>query len=299
MESPSSFSATSSPTNPGLARKQIPVREQNVSNKYLQGRNKMVVNKVTTSKRKSDSVTISRYNNLHRRIQNGLGVVSNGVGTNGKWSAQERMLHINVLELKGALLAIQALLKNQRQITVSLNMDNSTAVSYINHKGGTHSMELVQLTLKLWDWCILRDIYLIARHVPGKTNTLADRESREFRDEPNWKLDPLDPQVIKPFLSGCRTSFCHQIDSSIEAIHQLETRSKSTQLRCSECELERSGGGGGGYAFPPFNLVPAVLNKVLTDQTEIVLVAPVWQAQMWWPLLLSLLTEEPVLLPNT
>ena len=34
-----------------------------------------------------------------------------------------------------------------------------------------------------------------------------------------------------------------------------------------------------GYAFPPSNLVGRVLNKVILDETEIVLVAPVWQAQ--------------------
>ena len=33
----------------------------------------------------------------------GWGAVSNGVRTNGKWSAQEKMLHINVLELKRIL----------------------------------------------------------------------------------------------------------------------------------------------------------------------------------------------------
>ena len=132
----------------------------------------------------------------------GWGAVSNEVRTNGKWSAQEKMLHINVLELKGVLLAIQAMLKKQRQIRVSLNMYNSTAVSYINHKEGTHSMELVLLTLKLLHWCMLRDIYLIAQHVPGKTNSQADRELREFRNETDWKLDA---QVIQLFLSGCRT----------------------------------------------------------------------------------------------
>ena len=70
----------------------------------------------------------------------GWGAVSNGVRTKGKWSAQEKMLRISVLELKGVLLAIEALLKKQRQTTVRLNMDNSTAVLYINNKGGTHSM---------------------------------------------------------------------------------------------------------------------------------------------------------------
>jgi hypothetical protein len=101
-----------------------------------------------------------------------------------------------------ALLAIQSLLKNHRQVTVSLNMDNSTAVSYINHKGGTHSTELTQITLELWNWCIHRDIYLVAHHVPGKSNVLADTESRVFQDETDWKLGP---QVIKPFLSQCWT----------------------------------------------------------------------------------------------
>ena len=52
-----------------------------------------------------------------------------------------------------------------------------------------------------------------------------------------------------------------------------------------------------GYAFPPFNLISAVLNKVTQDRTDI-LVAPNWQAQPWWPLLLSLLVEQPVLIPS-
>ena len=43
-----------------------------------------------------------------------------------------------------------------------------------------------------------------------------------------------------------------------------------------------------GYAFPPFNLTPIVLNKVTKDKAAIILIAPLWQAQPWWPLLLSL-----------
>ena len=36
-----------------------------------------------------------------------------------------------------------------------------------------------------------------------------------------------------------------------------------------------------GYAFPPFNLIPAVLNKMSQDKADIVLVAPIWPAQPW------------------
>jgi hypothetical protein len=54
-----------------------------------------------------------------------------------------------------------------------------------------------------------------------------------------------------------------------------------------------------GYAFPPFNLIARVLNKVVLDKTEIVLVAPIWQAQPWWPLQLSLLVQQPIRLPTS
>ena len=47
---------------------------------------------------------------------------------------------------------------------------------------------------------------------------------------------------------------------------------------------------------PPFNLISKTLTKVTFDQTELILVAPVWQAQPWWPVLLRLLISQPVLL---
>ena len=79
----------------------------------------------------------------------GWGAVCDNQQANRKWSATEKLLHINIVELKGAFLATQALLKNKRSMTVSLNMDNSSAVAYINHKGGTHLLQLLHLTLAL------------------------------------------------------------------------------------------------------------------------------------------------------
>ena len=51
------------------------------------------------------------------------------------------------------------------------------------------------------------------------------------------------------------------------------------------------------YAFPPFNLIPRTLMKVINDNANIALVPPVWQTQHWWPLLLQLTVQLPVLLP--
>ena len=51
-----------------------------------------------------------------------------------------------------------------------------------------------------------------------------------------------------------------------------------------------------GYANPPWNLVGQVLSKVQMDQARIVLVAPVWKTQPWYPLLLQMLIAVPRLI---
>ena len=54
-----------------------------------------------------------------------------------------------------------------------------------------------------------------------------------------------------------------------------------------------------GYAFPPFSLIAPVLKRVSQDKADLVLVAPVWQAQPWWPALLNVLIQNPVMIPNS
>ena len=55
-----------------------------------------------------------------------------------------------------------------------------------------------------------------------------------------------------------------------------------------------------GYAFPPFALVGRCLQQVMTQNVDhLVLVAPVWPAQPWYPVLLHLAVDKPLLLPVT
>src|SRR5690606_39796468 len=52
------------------------------------------------------------------------------------------------------------------------------------------------------------------------------------------------------------------------------------------------------YANPPFILLPLLLAKARREKATIVLVAPVWTSQPWWPMLLELLVKPPpILLP--
>ena len=51
----------------------------------------------------------------------------------------------------------------------------------------------------------------------------------------------------------------------------------------------------GAYAYPPTSLIRACLNKVRTENVEIVLIAPAWPNQEWFPDLLDLSIDFPIL----
>ena len=51
------------------------------------------------------------------------------------------------------------------------------------------------------------------------------------------------------------------------------------------------------YAFPLFSLKSRILKKVCQEQVEqIIIVTPAWQTQRWYPLLLDMSTQCPLLL---
>ena len=102
--------------------------------------------------------------------------------TGGRWSTEEASHHINYRELLAAFLALQCFAKHSHNATILMRLDSVTAVTYINKLGGTHSLPLCQLALTIWDWCIQREIFLLAEHLPGKDNVIADQESRSMKD---------------------------------------------------------------------------------------------------------------------
>ena len=80
----------------------------------------------------------------------GWGAVCDGTRTGGPWSHAEQEMHINCLELLAATLAVKAFLKDQRGVSVKLQLDNQTAVPYINNMGGTVFPQLTNLSKALW-----------------------------------------------------------------------------------------------------------------------------------------------------
>ena len=223
----------------------------------------------------------------------GWGAVCQDQRTGGPWSSEERQMHINCLELLAATLAIQTFAKNRTGLSVLLRIDNTTAVAYINNLGGTVSKDLLELAKNLWMWCLERNIHITAQHLPGILNEVADTESRVMIDRSDWKLNPtiftkinqiMGPVQVDLFASRlttqCRHYFSWRPDPYAEATDAF--LQDWSQVR--------------GYANPPWNMVGKVLAHVQSQQAQVVLVAPVWKTQPWYPLLLSMLVQCPYLI---
>ena len=225
----------------------------------------------------------------------GWGATCGGQSANGQWSILEAHNHINYLELLAALYALQAFVPNLRDVHVRLKLDNSTAVAYINKMGGIKSPSLNSLSRTLWEWCIERNIIISAQHIPGKENLVADSLSREFSSNLEWSVD------IDIFNQISNMTFVPDIDLFASRLNAKTDCFVSWHPEPGAMAVDAfsiSWANLKCYAFPPFSLLTQVLAKIRNDKALVLLIAPVWTTQNWYPLLLQLAAEQPILLPR-
>ena len=110
------------------------------------------------------------YNSF--RCLDGWGV-TDGIHTmGGPWDPTHELPHINTLDLFAAKLALEALAGHIENGHIHLKLDNQTAVTYINKKGGTHSKNCNDISLQVWHWAKLHGNWLSAAFMPGECNVL-------------------------------------------------------------------------------------------------------------------------------
>ena len=88
----------------------------------------------------------------------------------GRWTVSESSSRINYLELLAAFFALKAFCLNSQRCTVQLQLDNSTAVIYVNYMGGTKSLALNELTIQMWGWSMEHSMWISAVHIAGASN---------------------------------------------------------------------------------------------------------------------------------
>ena len=212
----------------------------------------------------------------------------------GHWSEREKTLHIYVLELTAAWFALKALASEIEGRHIRLMMDNTTAVACVSNMGTNHSIECNTVVRNIWSFCVERDIWVSAAYIPGVKNVEADVESRRLNMDAEWKLNSD--------LLGCALAylkFTPEIDLFATRLncqyHRFIAYSPDPEAEGVNA-FNFSWSDMRWYAFPPFCLLPRVLQKISRDKGQGVLVVPYWPSQPWFPRLGSMLTEKPVLL---
>ena len=81
----------------------------------------------------------------------------------GVWSDQEKLLHINLLEMMALFIGLQAFREDVIGHHVSAMCDNLTVVAYVNKQGGMVSRALCLLSSRLLRWTESFDIHFDAR----------------------------------------------------------------------------------------------------------------------------------------
>lgn len=213
----------------------------------------------------------------------------------GTWSLEEKSLHINVLELEAVTRAISHWRTPFNGKLLTVLSDNSTVVAYVNRQGGTRSPTLCWRTLDLFSLAESNDISLRASHLAGKENIVADALSR------GWNLDHKEWTLAQPWADHVFQMYGHpHVDLFATAknarLPVFCTRFFHPQAWAVDA-LALDWTGILGYAFPPWNLIHRVLIKLRDSRAAVLLIAPCWPRQPWFPLLLQLLVDYPFQFP--
>ena len=78
-----------------------------------------------------------------------------------------------------------------------MQSDNTTAGANNNSMGGVKSEECNDMAFLIWSWCLIKGVWLSARHIPVAQNIEADQASRQFKESVEWSLST---GASKPFL---------------------------------------------------------------------------------------------------
>ena len=215
--------------------------------------------------------------------------------TFGTWSPRQRSLHINNLELLAVHLALQHFLPLVINKVVIVMTDNTTVVGQIKNQGGTHSRSLYRQTVLLLEWADSKRITLVPRHIPGHLNVVADRLSRRHQTiNSEWTLSQ---QILhhmwrlwgQPHIDLFATSETARLPTYISLLPDPAAW-RTDALSFPWTNLW-------AYMFPPFPLIPEVLQRIQASNCHAILVSPAWPSQPLFACLLSLLDDHPRRLP--
>ena len=215
----------------------------------------------------------------------------------GIFSKEISTKHINYKELLAILYLIKSSPIPLRGQTVDLGVDNTTALFYINNMGG-RKQHLALLAEQIYAASQANHVKLIAYHLPGMSNHQADWESRKTRslELVDFQLHPsLFKKIDRVFGPHSIDAFATYQNRQTPRFGTWEPQPEATWID----SMNQSWKEENVWANPPFSLIGRILHKIKKEKVTVTILAPLWPAQTWYPQLLAMSTEPPLLLPET
>ena len=211
----------------------------------------------------------------------------------GRWTPEDhcRLTNINLKEMEGVRLCLLQFLPSLSGRVVRLRTDNSSVQSYINNQGGIISDSLSLAAEHVLLWCQAQGIVLSARHLSGKLNVLADMLSRpDAVLQTEWTLcHHVMERVWARFHRPRRDLFATRYSTRLPIYVSPVPDGAAWAVDA----LSLNWGTLQAYAFPPLAILPRVVRKARQEKACLILIAPFWQAQPWFPELMQITRGDP------
>ena len=223
--------------------------------------------------------------------------------TRGHFTARERSMHINALELLGCWYTIRSLLplevppQRWHEVHLSCELDSMVAIKYAR-VACSRSMTMSQVGTRFFDWRESKKLQMTCRHLRGIYNVEADALSRQEWGEVEWQLDPsLLARILRHWRCRIRRDlFASRQNTQSPSYFSWEHDFGAVGM---DSLSHRWWWKDTSYAYPPTALLQRILQKVIYDEVnDMVLITPLFPSATWWPTLMQLSTTVPMALPR-
>ena len=219
----------------------------------------------------------------------GIGIYFQGEMISENLPSWCREAHINIKELYAVDRAVELLSEKLTGSVVTVRIDNNTALAAIKKQGSTRNWEISQLAVRILERCYLQQITLVPIRISSAENLLADSASRR-KDMADWKLHPAIIRKVfqrlgTPDIDLFATCNSAQVPAyytwNIGDQYARGVDALAPDLDWSQHSLP--------YAFPPFSLIPLVLQKVSEQKVpRLILICPFWPSKTFFTALNNL-----------
>jgi Reverse transcriptase (RNA-dependent DNA polymerase)/DNA N-6-adenine-methyltransferase (Dam) len=223
----------------------------------------------------------------------GWGIVWHDQTWSGQWGPQEVSQHINWKELMVIWKVTQ--LRHLQGSVIRVYCDNMTTIAYVNKFGGTKSAPLLELARRIWNSCLRTNTRILLTYVPSLFNP-ADAPSRQLAQQVEWRMSRTYFQRLDQKWGP------HQVDLFAHRNNHLLPRYVAWRpdpqavahdaLQMSWQHLGRL------YICPPWNLLPAIVQKIQREQVSATLITPWWPTAIWFPSLRTIARPRPLSVPR-